>query len=66
MTTIDRDFLLELLSTPSPSGNEMAIQRKMRAYMTGFADRVDTDMSGNVLGILNPDAPFQGHARRPL
>jgi putative aminopeptidase FrvX len=58
MTTIDRNFLLELLATPSPSGFEIAIQRKMRAYMASFADRVDTDMSGNVLGILNPDAPF--------
>jgi putative aminopeptidase FrvX len=59
MTSINRDFLLDLLSTPSPSGNEFAIQRKLRAYMREFADVVDTDLSGNVIGVINPKSEFR-------
>ncbi|GAA0349169.1 endoglucanase [Bacillus horti] len=53
------DFLVELLQTPSPSGMEMEIQKKWMSYVQGFAHEVKTDMAGNVLGILNPNAPFK-------
>lgn len=52
-------FLLELLSTPSPSGQEWTIQRKWIDYVTPFAHEVRTDMAGNAIGIINPNAPFK-------
>lgn len=54
-----KPFLFELLNTPSPSGNEVEIQKKWMAYVKDFAHQVQTDPAGNVIGILNPDAPFK-------
>lgn len=59
MTTFNQDFLMELLNTASPSSMEMDIQRKWMAYVKEFADEVRTDNAGNVIGILNPQAPFK-------
>ncbi|WP_070121195.1 M20/M25/M40 family metallo-hydrolase [Bacillus marinisedimentorum] len=63
---MDKNFLKELLETPSPSGMEMAIQKKWMAYVKPFADEVRSDNAGNVIGVLNPDAPVKvllaGHA----
>ncbi|ERJ13242.1 M20/M25/M40 family metallo-hydrolase [Haloplasma contractile] len=56
---MNNEFLNELLSTSSPSGNEEAIQLKWRDYVKAFADEVRTDMAGNVIGVLNPNAPFK-------
>jgi len=53
------DFLIELLETPSPSGFERPIQDVVRAYVGDFADRVTTDLHGNVIAAKNPDAPFR-------
>ncbi len=55
----NQDFLMELLNTASPSSMEMDIQRKWMAYVKEFADEVRTDNAGNVIGILNPEAPFK-------
>ncbi len=52
------DFLLKLLGTPSPSGSESRLQRVWLDYVKKFAE-VNTDHSGNAIGILNPDAPFR-------
>jgi len=52
-------FLMDLLSTPSPSGMEMNIQKKWMTYVQKFADEVCTDSAGNVIGMINPDAPFK-------
>lgn len=59
MTTFNQDFLLELLETPSPSSMEMEIQKKWINYVKDFADEIRTDNAGNVIGVLNPDAPFK-------
>lgn len=59
MTAFNQDFLLELLKTPSPSSMEMVIQRKWMKYVREFAHEMRTDNAGNVIGILNPDAPFK-------
>lgn len=59
MTMFNQDFLMELLNTASPSSMEMDIQRKWMAYVKEFADEVRTDNAGNVIGILNPEAPFK-------
>lgn len=52
-------FLLELLATPSPSGQEWLIQRKWIEYIKPFAHEVRTDLAGNAIGIVNPEAPFK-------
>ncbi len=59
MTKFNKEFLLQLLNTASPSSMEMDIQRKWMDYVKGFAHEVRTDNAGNVIGILNPDAPFK-------
>ncbi|MFD1040189.1 M20/M25/M40 family metallo-hydrolase [Virgibacillus byunsanensis] len=55
----NREFLLELLHTPSPSSNEMEIQKKWINYVKDFADEIRTDHAGNAIGVLNPDADFK-------
>lgn len=52
-------FLENLLKTPSPSGNEMEIQRLWISYVKEFAHKIETDLSGNAIGILNPDKQFK-------
>ncbi|RKN86394.1 M20/M25/M40 family metallo-hydrolase [Paenibacillus ginsengarvi] len=54
-----KPFLMELLSTPSPSGQEWTIQRKWIDYVKPFAQQIRTDMAGNAIAILNPEAPFK-------
>jgi endoglucanase len=65
MDSSSRDFLLRLLNTPSPSGYERPIQEVVRAYVREFADRVTTDLHGNVIASKNPSAKlrvmFAGH-----
>lgn len=59
-------FLEKLLRTASPSGNEVEIQKLWMEYVKDFADEIRTDMSGNAMGIINPNADFKvmltGHA----
>ncbi|WP_141603482.1 M20/M25/M40 family metallo-hydrolase [Terrilactibacillus laevilacticus] len=59
MTQPSYEFLFDLLATPSPSGQEALIQRKWASYVKAFCDEIRTDSSGNVIGILNPEAPFK-------
>lgn len=65
MDSAARDFLIRLLETPSPSGYERPIQDVVRAYVADFADRVTTDLHGNVIAAKNPGAKlrvmFAGH-----
>ncbi|MBN1909257.1 MAG: M42 family metallopeptidase [Pirellulales bacterium] len=49
----------QVLQTPSPSGYETPIQTRIREYAGKFADRVTTDVHGNVIAAKNPDAPFR-------
>ncbi|WP_461177181.1 M20/M25/M40 family metallo-hydrolase [Virgibacillus ainsalahensis] len=44
---------------PSPSSNEMAIQKKWINYVKDFTDEIRTDHAGNAIGVLNPEAPFK-------
>ncbi|WP_010532304.1 M20/M25/M40 family metallo-hydrolase [Lentibacillus jeotgali] len=55
----NRQFLMDLLNTPSPSSREMVIQKKWIDYVKDFADEIRTDNAGNAIGVLNPDAPFK-------
>lgn len=65
MEAAAHDFLKRLLDTPSPSGYERPIQDLVRRYVADFADRVTTDLHGNVIAAKNPDARlrvmFAGH-----
>ncbi|MCR5005704.1 MAG: M42 family peptidase [Clostridiales bacterium] len=56
---MNREFLHELLNTPSVSGHEEEIQRKTIQYTADFCDKQEADATGNVLHRINPDAPFQ-------
>lgn len=61
-----KEFFQQVLETPSPSGYEQPVQDLVRSYVDDFADKVTTDLHGNVIATCNPDAPlrvmFAGHA----
>lgn len=50
---------MDLLNTPSPSGQEVNLQKKWINYVKSFADEIRTDDIGNAIGVINPDAPFK-------
>jgi putative aminopeptidase FrvX len=52
-------FLERLANAPSPSGFEQPAAQVYRDYTSGFADRVTTDVTGNVIAVVNPDAGFR-------
>ena len=51
--------LVSLLNMPSPSGEEVNIQKLWMKMVKKYSDKLETDMSGNVISILNPDAEFK-------
>ena len=59
-------FLERLMSVPCPSGFEQPAQRIISARLEKYADRVWTDVHGNVISVINEGAPlrimFAGHA----
>ena len=63
---MNKDFLFELLSTGSVSGNEAELEKKIYDYMQDKADQVTVDELGNVTAAVNPASPFRvllaGHA----
>ncbi|MBO6157985.1 MAG: M20/M25/M40 family metallo-hydrolase [Firmicutes bacterium] len=63
---MNREFLFELLSTGSVSGNEAELEKKIYDYMQDKADQVTVDELGNVTAAVNPSASFKvllaGHA----
>ena len=56
---MNKNFLYTLLDNMSVSGHEISLQKKVIAEMTPFCDEIRTDYTGNVISILNPDAPFK-------
>lgn len=54
-----KQFLLDLLNTPSPSGYEMDIQKKWLEYVKPFVDEVVTDTAGNAIAVINKNADFK-------
>lgn len=58
MDKSSKEFLIKLLNTHSPSGNETELQKVWLNYVANFAE-VKTDNIGNAYGILNPDAKFK-------
>jgi endoglucanase len=53
------EFLRTMLNSPSPSGYEMGIQDLIRARMKESCDELRTDVHGNVIGVINPKAPYR-------
>ena len=52
MEAAAKELLYDLLQTPSPTGHEQMVQRKIRDRFRGVADHVEPDVHGNlVLGI---------------
>lgn len=66
MQKAPRQFLDELLSTPSPSGFEARTARVWLDYVKAFADETLTDAYGNAFAIVNPQGSptvmFEGHS----
>ena len=56
---MNKEFLYSLLDSMSVSGHEIPLQKKVIAEMTPCCDEIRTDYTGNVISILNPDAPFK-------
>src|SRR5687768_3418927 len=56
MNSASREFLYDLLQTPSPTGAEQSIQRKIHEHFKDIAHTVDPDVHGNLTLALNPDA----------
>ncbi|MEI8233963.1 MAG: M20/M25/M40 family metallo-hydrolase [Verrucomicrobiota bacterium] len=59
----DPAFLFDLLNTPSPTGFEIAGQRKWAAYVRPLADRVESDAYGTAWATLEARAA-QGAPKR--
>ncbi len=68
MTKADREFLFELLNTPSPTGFEAPGQRVWAGYVKSHADSVQSDAYGNVWATLEgadaeaPSIMLEAHA----
>jgi len=52
-------FLEKLLQCSGPSGFEMETAAVYRQYLGRFADRVETDVIGNTIGVINEKSPFK-------
>ena len=65
MRAASKQFLVDLLSAPGPSGYEGPVRSVWKAEVEGFADRVNVDVHGNAIGIYNgtgsPRIMFAGH-----
>ncbi|WP_082233523.1 M20/M25/M40 family metallo-hydrolase [Halobacillus massiliensis] len=55
----EKEFLFDLLKTPSPSSMEMVIQKKWMKEIKPFAEEMVTDHAGNAIAVLNPQAEFK-------
>ena len=56
---MNKEFLYTLLDNMSVSGHEIELQKKVIAEMEQHCDQILTDYTGNVISVLNPDAPFK-------
>ncbi|MFR5526077.1 MAG: M42 family peptidase, partial [[Clostridium] innocuum] len=53
---MDKEFLYDMLRTPSVSGHEIALQKKVIQHMESVADEILTDATGDVISVVNPHA----------
>lgn len=59
MNQSDQDFFLKLLTNHGISGDEQDVQDCVRDFAGSFADSVRTDLHGNVIASINPDATLK-------
>lgn len=59
MNQDSRQFLKELLETPSPSGFEQEAAKLWRERVKSAADELIPDVHGNSIAVLNPKAKFK-------
>jgi endoglucanase len=50
------EFLQSMLTTPSVTGFEQPVARIVRKRMAGLSDKITTDLHGNTIVALNPEA----------
>ena len=53
---MDIKFLKEMIDTPSVSGNEFELQKKIIKHMEPICDKIITDHVGNVVSVINPES----------
>lgn len=51
-----KEFLMELLTTPSPTGYEQKIQKVVKNHMKKYADTMEIDLHGNLAVGINTGA----------
>lgn len=56
---MNKELLFDMLSTPSVSGCEIGLQKKVYSYMKDKADSVLTDENGNVISAINTDSSMK-------
>ena len=56
---MNKEFLYTLLDSMSVSGHEIGLQKKVIEEMKPHCDKILTDYTGNVICVLNPEAPFK-------
>ena len=56
---MNKELLWEMLSTPSASGRETELGKKLYSYAGTFSHQVRTDEIGDVVAVLNPDCDFR-------
>ena len=66
MEQTSKDFFADLVCSSGVSGFEQPVQKVVRQYAESFADEIKTDLHGNVVLTVNPDAEVRvmlaGHA----
>ncbi|XMB85635.1 M42 family peptidase [Mycoplasmatota bacterium WC44] len=54
---MNKEFLFEMLRTPSPTGDEFGLQKKVIEYMKDY--EIMTDYTGNVISCTNTDSKLK-------
>ena len=53
---MDKQLLTTLIDTPSLSGNEIELQKKLIKHMEHRCDKIITDHAGNTIFVHNPES----------
>ena len=56
---MDKKWLNEILNTPSPSGSEYILQRKIKQYMSKYVEKQITDDQGDLINVINPNSEIK-------
>lgn len=59
MGELNIDLLEKLVAAHGPSGFEKPVAQLYRDFVQPYAHRVSTDIMGNVMAVINPDAPLR-------